>query len=165
MLPLIAVGFVMMTIGVALLCLGAVPIGGGKRIPALRSRLIGVILVSFLPLALGVRQAMITLFAPDAVEGLVVSWSICGVCWFAALVILFRVLVPKRDRKSAKSTSGAAPSKNPFGEAGLDDLDTAPQVATPRAAAKQPGPVATKKPPANKPSKPASQESNPFDFS
>ena len=164
MLPLIAIGFVMMTIGVALLCLGAVPIGGRKRIPALRSRLIGVILVSFLPLALGVRQATVTLFAPDAVEGLVVSWSICGVCWFATLVILFRVLFPKRDRTRSKSTVVETANKNPFGEAAIEDLGAVPQDVAPSPAAKQSAPVA-KKAPAKKASKPASQESNPFDFS
>lgn len=161
MLPLIAIGFVMMTIGVALLCLGEVLIGG-KRIPALRSRLIGLIFVSFLPLALGVRQATVALFDPDAVAGLVVGWSICGVCWFAAFVIVFRVLVPKRDRNRVRTTVGGAPNQNPFGEAALDGLDAVPREVTPNPAAQQP---VVKKPSAKKPSKPAAQESDPFDFS
>lgn len=161
MLPLIAVGFVMMTIGVALLCLGEVPIGGGKRIPALRSRLIGVVLVSFLPLAWAARQATVALLDPDAVEGLVVSWSICGVCWCAALAMLFRVIVPKRGARS-KPTLAGAPSKNPFGEASFEG----PPTELPMTDAVPPKPAAAvKKPTAKKPGRPALPESDPFDFS
>jgi uncharacterized membrane protein len=171
MLSLIAVGFVMMTVGVALLCVGEVPIGRGKRIPALRSRLIGLILVGFLPLAWGVRRATVTLFESDAVEGLVVSWSICGVCWFAVLVMLFRVFVPKQDRSKVKSPVGEALSRNPFGEAVVEDapgelpFTQAVEPPAPPPVANQPRPAIVKKSAAKKPGKPASQEGNPFDFS
>src|SRR6185503_10244939 len=93
------VGFVMMTLGVAMLLLGEVPFLG-KRIPALRSRLIGSIFVLFLPLALGVRQASNALFGNDAVQGPVVMSILFVVCMFASFVILFRVLAPKRGQQA-----------------------------------------------------------------
>jgi hypothetical protein len=37
-LPLIILGFAMLTLGFAMLCFGEVPFFGGKRIPATRSR-------------------------------------------------------------------------------------------------------------------------------
>ena len=53
MLPaLILIGFAMITLGVALLFIGAVPFLAGKRISAGAHGLIGVVLVSFLPLCL-----------------------------------------------------------------------------------------------------------------
>ena len=152
MLGLIIVGFVMMTIGVALLCLGEVPFIGGKRIPAMRSRSIGLVFVSFLPLAWGVRQATIALFEPDAVQGPVVSWSLFGLCWFVAFLILFRVLVPKRERRTVATRTSSAADKNPFG------------IAEPEEEAIEP--AATRKP-AKKPQakKPRADEANDtFDF-
>src|SRR5438105_524933 len=108
LLALILVGFIMATLGIALLCLGEVPFIAGKRIPALRSRLIGLILAGFLPLALGVRQGSNYLFGSDAVEGQAVTWSLFGFCWFVVLVILFRVVMPKREPR--KPVKGAATS-------------------------------------------------------
>ncbi len=68
LIALIAVGFGMTTLGVALLCLGEVPFIAGKRIPARRARLIGATLALFLPLSLGGRLAINLLFGPDTVE-------------------------------------------------------------------------------------------------
>jgi hypothetical protein len=194
LLALILVGFVMATLGIALLCLGEVPFIAGKRIPALRSRLIGLILAGFLPLALGVHQG-ITYFFPEAVEGPVVTWSLFGFCWFVVFVILFRVLVPKRPpRKPAKG--GVTPStKNPFGEAPVVEAEPtkkgpakkkvsepAPEslawmepdpepepVKKPAAQKKEPEPAKkaapTKKPAGKKACKPPAEDENPFDFS
>jgi hypothetical protein len=128
LLALILVGFVMATLGIALLCLGEVPFIAGKRIPALRSRLIGLVLAAFLPLALGLQQASNYLLGPNAVEGPVVTWSLFGFCWFVVLVILFRVMVPKREpRKSAKSTATTS-AKNPFGAAPAEKFDVLEEV-------------------------------------
>ncbi len=110
-----------------MLCLGEVPFIAGKRIPALRSRLIGLILAGFLPLALGVRQGS-SYFFPDEIEGQALTWSLFGFCWFAVCVLLFRVMVPKRaPRKPAKGA--ATPSKkNPFGAAPAADLEVRAEV-------------------------------------
>jgi hypothetical protein len=154
----ILVGFVMTTLGVALLCLGEVPFIGGKRIPALRSRLIGVVLVAFVPLALGARQASIYLFGPDAVDAQAVTWTLFGLCWFVVFAILFRVMAPKRaPRQPVKATA----KKNPFPEAKLDILDEIVEEAKP--AAKKATPP--KKPADKKASKPPAEDENPFDFS
>lgn len=145
LIALIAVGFMMTTLGVALLCLGEVPFIAGKRIPALRSRLIGVVLVSFVPLALGVRQASHYLLGADAVDGQAVTWSLFGFCWFVVFVILFRVMVPKREpRKPAKGAKSAT-AKNPFGAAPAEEFDVLEEVVEEAEPAKK-GP-AKKKPP------------------
>jgi hypothetical protein len=173
MLPLILVGFVMMTVGVALLCLGEVPLVAGKRIPALRSRLIGLVLVSFLPLAWGARQGTIAFFGPDEVEGPVVTWSLFGVSWFVVFLMLFRVLVPKRQRRTGASSSAALADKNPFGnvqtETGFADVELAeetPELPATRSAQKPNArnPAPAKNLPAKKPSKPSAPENDPFDF-
>ncbi len=185
MIAILAVGFAMMTLGVALLCLGEVPLLGGKRIPAGRSRLIGAVLVSFLPLASGARQLSNLLFGADAVQGPVVTWSLCGVCWFTVFVLVVLVLIKKKERAKA----GGDAKKNPFGNVAANDAvagvafleDEAP-VKKPLAKksapkedveevvfledeepAKQRAPE--KKAAAKKPSKPAVDEKDPFDFS
>lgn len=165
---LIIVGFAMGTLGVALLCLGEVPFVSGKRIPAGRARLIGLILVSFLPLALGVRQASNFLLGPEAVEGPVLIWALCGCCWFVVMVILYRVMVPKRARKASAAAAGL--KNNPFGSAKAEEADANEEVLdemepwpAPEPAKK---PVTKKSTPeaAKKPSKPADDDTSPFDF-
>ena len=157
---LIIIGFAMVTLGVALLFVGAVPFIGGKRIPAWRSRLIGLVLVSFLPLALGVRQASKVYLGDDAVEGPVVTWVLFGFCWFVVGVILFRVMVPKKAAKPAspvgknKPFGGALPEEEPQELELIEEEETAP-------APKKNSPA--QKPTANKAPRPP--EENPFDFS
>src|SRR5829696_8762344 len=92
----IIVGFAMMTLGVALLLLGEVPFIAGKRIPAMRARLIGGVLISFVPLALGVTKLINLIFGQDTVEGAVVTPLVFSLCWVIVFAILFRVLIPKR---------------------------------------------------------------------
>jgi hypothetical protein len=172
MLAQIVVGFAMATLGVALLCLGEVPFLAGKRILALRSRLIGVILVSFLPLALGLRQASNFLFGPDTIEGPVLTWSFCGFCWFVVIVMLFRVVVPKRAPRQP-SAAAAGSKENPFGatkaveiEEGVEEIE--PWAETPpaqKAAAKKARADSAKKPPTKNSPKPAADDLDPFDFS
>ncbi len=158
LIALIVVGFAMATLGVALLALGEVPFIAGKRIPAVRSRLIGAVLVAFVPLALMARLACNYLFGADAVDGQVVTWSLFGVCWFVVFAILFRVMMPKRDaRKPAK----AATAKNPFPEAKLDVLEEIVEEAEPTAKKTTP----TKKPASKRTAKPPAEDENPFDFS
>ena len=167
LLAQIVVGFAMATLGVALLCLGEVPFIAGKRISAWRARLIGVVLLSFLPLAFGARQAGIFWFGPEAMEGPALTWSLCGFCWFVVLVLLFRVMVPKRASRKA-----VAAKDNPFGGAaavdeevilelveGVEPLTAKTPPAKKAAAESAPRPVAKKT------RKPASDECDPFDFS
>jgi hypothetical protein len=128
MLALIVVGFVMATLGVALLCLGEVPFIAGKRIPALRSRLIGLVLAGFLPLALGIRQGSNYLFGSDAIEGQAVTWSLFGFCWFGVIVLLFRVIVPKREPRKPAKGAATTSAKNPFGAAPAEEFDVLEEV-------------------------------------
>jgi hypothetical protein len=169
MLPLILVGFAMMTLGVALLLLGEVPFIAGKRIPAGRSRLIGVVLVSFLPLALAVREVIRRIFDEDTVDGPVLTWALCGFCWFLVVVILFRVLVPKRAPRKPAAVKSAAKA-NPFGGVEPEQFDVIEEIVeeepTPakKPAAKKAAPEPVQKPSAKKSRKPADGETDPFDF-
>jgi small-conductance mechanosensitive channel len=104
MLPVIIVGFVMITLGVALLLLGEVPFVAGRRISAIRSRLIGAFLVIFLPVSLIVQLVCKLIFGDDAIDGLVVTWIVFTICWIAISVVMFRVLVPKRGAKASAKT-------------------------------------------------------------
>ncbi len=175
LIALIAVGFGMTTLGVALLCLGEVPFIAGKRIPARRARLIGATLALFLPLSLGGRLAINLLFGPDTVDGQVVTWSLFGLCWCVVFVILFRVMVPKRERRKPAKGAATPSKKNPFDAAPADHFDVpekvviedaAPAPAKKSAAKKrEPGPAPTKKPAGKKARKPAAENENPFDFS
>src|SRR5690348_9120472 len=117
MLALIIVGFAMATLGVALLVLGEVPFVGGKRIPARRARLTGLALVSFLPLALGITQLLHVLFGRDTINGLVVTWTIFACCWLAVAGSLFRVLVPKKQRRPAAVALNDGAALESFSEA------------------------------------------------
>ncbi len=139
----ILVGFVMMTLGVALLLLGEVPFVAGKRISAVRSRLIGGVLVGFLPLALGVKTLGDLIFGRDAVEGPVVTALTFSFCGVVAIVILFRVMVPKREPRKAAPASAGPAKENPFGDAASEPANA---------------------PPAKKSRKPAAEDTNPFDF-
>ncbi len=164
MIPVVIVGFAMITLGVALLLLGEVPFLGGKRIPALRSRLIGLALALFLPAAFGVRLGLASLFGEDVIDGLIVTWVLCGVSWTAAFVILFRVLFPKREPRPAKVSAALEESKNPFGAM---EPSVEPVAAEEENPWTEPAPVkkaAAKKPVAKKEPRKAVEE-NPFDFS
>lgn len=157
MLAPIVVGFAMATLGVAMLFLGEVPFVAGRRIPALRSRLIGLVLVSFLPLAFGLHQLLGLLFGHLAVDGPTVTWSLFSLCWLTVTVILFRVLVPKRERKVEKTMA------DPFGEpaAPIEEIDPVEEPKPlKKVSVKQPA----KKGPAKKPPT-GPEESSPFDFS
>jgi hypothetical protein len=182
---LLLLGFVMITIGIALLALGEVPFLGGTRIPARRARLLGVVLVSFAPLTFGVRQLVFLLFGSDAVEGHIITWSVFGFCWFLAAVILFRVLFPKGGTRRASALVNTAPVKSaPVKKASAKSAaakaapaksasaKTVPAKAAP--ANESPFPIvniefvpipeATPAPPAGA-KKPSAQPENPFDFS
>ena len=158
MLALILVGFVMATLGVALLLLGEVPFLAGKRIPAVRARLIGTVLIGFLPLALGARQVSNLLFGPETLGGPVLTWSLFGFCWIVVIAILFRVMVPKRPPRKAAAVATAS-KKNPFGDVNSEKAEAIeePEPWT------EPEPV--KKPSGKKPPKPSADEGSPFDFS
>lgn len=164
MIPVIIVGFIMITLGGALLLLGEVPFLGGKRIPAIRSRLIGLALVLFLPAAFGVRLGLASLFGEDVIDGLIVTWVLCGVSWTVVFVILFRVMFPKREPRPAKATASLEESKNPFGALEPNVKPTPIADPTPWT---EPAPVkkpAAKKVAAKKEPRKAVEE-NPFDFS
>jgi hypothetical protein len=183
---LIAIGFAMATLGIALMALGEVPFVAGKRISAVRSRLIGLTLLAFLPLVAGMR-AIVNLVLPDTIDPQALTWSIFGFLWFVVVLILFRVMVPKREpRKPAKGTATSS-SKNPFGEAAPAEeakpKKGAGKTKSPEPAAEsvawmeeEPEPAPAKKPSAKKtpePAKPASgkkspkpvEDDNPFNFS
>jgi hypothetical protein len=145
----IIVGFAMMTLGVALLLLGEVPFIAGKRIPALRARLIGCVLISFLPLSWGVLKLINLIFGPDTVEGPVVTPLMFSLCWVITFGILFRVLVPKRAPVAKRPTPERAAKKNPFGSEAPAEIETSEP---------------TKQTSVKKSRKPAVEDSNPFDF-
>jgi hypothetical protein len=165
----IVVGFALMTLGVALLFLGEVPFIAGRRISAPRSRLIGGVLVSFLPLAVGIRFLCAVLFGDEAVDGLAVTAFVFSFCVLATFVILFRVLVPKRPprpqaaktnepaKKTEPAKKPAAAKPNPFDQPAPAAPEPAPEWMEP---APEPAPKPTgKKRPAKESGK------NPFDFS
>jgi len=170
MIPIIIVGFAMMTLGVALLFLGEVPFVAGKRISAIRSRLIGAILLLYLPMALAATMACNLILGSGVVDGLVVTWALFGVVWFAVIVILFRVVVQKKERRPAKAaTSSIAAAKNPFGDA--EPIEEEPAEAVewmedePAPAPKPAAKKAAVKPVSKKAPKAPVEESDPFDFS
>ena len=154
LLLVVIIGFPMLTLGVALLFLGEVPFLG-KRIPAFRSRLIGGLLVSFMPTAWGVAQAIKAIFGPAAADGPVVISLLFSVYCLVILAILFRVLVPKRERRPVSSGAGAKP--NPFSAAEAETEDAASWP--------EPAPEPAKKPAAQKTRQPPSDSKDPFDFS
>src|SRR5437016_1590166 len=143
----IIVGVVMLTLGVGLLLLGEVPFVAGKRIPAVRSRLIGGVLVSFLPLAWLVKTLCDLIFERGTVEGPVVTALTFSFCGLLTIAILFRVLIPKREPRPPAKSGGPLAKKNPFGDA---EPVTEPEPA--------------QAPPAKKSRKGAADDKNPFDF-
>ncbi len=154
MLSVIIIGFVMMTLGVALLFLGEVPFVAGRRISAVRSRIIGAILVLFLPLSLAVLLALNLIFGRGVIEGPIVTWSMFTLSWLAICVVMFRVLVPKNTRKvQAKVAKKDAPAKTPTPRIEDNALTWIESEAEP-----------PKPPPAKKAAKKPANE-NPFDFS
>ncbi|MSU78586.1 MAG: hypothetical protein EXS16_10895 [Gemmataceae bacterium] len=162
MIALILVGFIMMTLGVALLFLGEVPFLGGKRISAWRSRLIGLVQVSSLPMALGIWKCLQLLFGSDAIDAGVVAWSLIGVCWFVTFALVYRVMFLKRVPRAGKGKSSASTASEPFpSTAGEDEPATAPFGFA------EPEPARTKTAPKkNSPAKRApAPDDNPFNFS
>jgi hypothetical protein len=160
MFPLIIVGFAMITLGAALLLLGEVPFLGGKRIAARRSRLIGVVLISFLPLAYGVHQLMSWYFREEYdVDGPTVAWAVLGLCLLVVGIILFRVVVPKGQapKKSSKRSTVSKPAE------AIQFVELVP-IDDPYALDNQPPAPKGKKPPAKKSSQPPTEEENPFNF-
>jgi hypothetical protein len=153
MLPLILIiGFAMATLGVALLVFGEVPFIAGRRISAVRSRLIGGTLVGFLPLALAGQQLCKMIFGPEAIEGPVVTAIVFVLCCVVIAVILFRVVFPKSAPRNRSSVT-ARSKKNPFDKPTSDTDASDPWPPMP----------AAKKPPRKSP-KPTADD-NPFDFS
>ncbi len=180
MIALILVGFMMMTLGVALLFLGEVPFLAGKRISAWRSRLIGLVQMSFLPLALAAWKGVQWLFGPDVLEPLAVTYSLLGFCWFVTIALLFRVMFPKRAPRGAKGKSRASAGDDPFPASADEDVPAAepfgfaeqeaePAPGKPMKNAPAPkGKAAAKptaKPGAKRTPAPPTEEDNPFNFS
>ncbi|MBI3823590.1 MAG: hypothetical protein HY289_13050 [Planctomycetes bacterium] len=153
----ILVGFVMMTLGSALLLLGEVPFIAGKRISATRSRLIGAVLFSFMPLAFAMGALCNLIFGAGEVEGPVVTSFVFSFCCLAIFVILFRVLIPKRPPR--KTTAKAGLKKESTFDPASPVLKEAPAWMEPEA---EPPPPSKTAPP-KKGRKPAA-DSNPFDF-
>jgi hypothetical protein len=148
---MIVFGFALMTLGVALLFLGEVPFVAGKRIPAVRARLIGGVLVGLLPAAWLVKILCDAVFGYDTVEGPVVAALMFSAGCLVTIVILFRVMVPKGAPRKPAAAKDSVSKKNPFG-------DVAPAASEPVA----PAPV--NPPPRKKSRKAAASEDNPFDF-
>src|SRR5438067_904502 len=117
MLALIIIGFAMATLGVALIFLGEVPFLAGKRIPPRRARIVGLALLSFLPLALVTPQLLNNLFGRDVIDGFVVTWLIFGACWLVVVVALYRVMFPKRERRPVAVSLTAVDPMDSFGAA------------------------------------------------
>ena len=166
------IGFLMLTVGVAMLMVGEIPFIASRRISAVRSRLIGAVFVGFLPLALLVRIACNMFLEPDAVEGPVLTAFVFSFCCLLTLAILFRVLFPKREprepRKPAKTISEPA-KPNPFAnEAPAPTSEPTPAPSPSWMDTDDSPPPSSKKPakkaPAQKAKKPAAEQ-NPFDFS
>jgi hypothetical protein len=157
MLPLIILGFVMMTAGVALLFLGEVPFLLGKRIPAVRSRVIGGILVGFLPIAWAIRQLIALIFGVDAVDGPIVLFAVFGICLLAIGAILFRVMVPKQERPPRADSTPAKAKQKSAAQLPEDEESDVPRSVP------EPEPEAAPEP-KRKGKKPV-EEANPFDFS
>ncbi|MBM3996585.1 MAG: hypothetical protein FJ303_20890 [Planctomycetes bacterium] len=107
-------GLALFTLGVGLLLVGEVPFIGGTTIPAGRSRLIGAVWVSFLPLAFGVRAICVAIFGSEAVDGPVVTAFVFSFCCLVTFVILFRVLVPAAPPRETTAQAPAAPQENAF---------------------------------------------------
>jgi hypothetical protein len=97
MLPLILLGFVMLTLGFALLCFGEVPFVGGTRIPALRSRIIGGILVSFLPMLWLAHFVLAMIVRVSTTVGVIMSLAMVLLYVLLLVTLVFRILVPKQE--------------------------------------------------------------------
>lgn len=151
----ILVGFAMMTLGVALLLLGEVPFIAGKRISAIRSRLIGAVLVSFLPIAWGVIYLLGLIFGSSAIDGPVVTSFVFSLCCLAIFVILFRVLIPKRPPREKAPSKVESNKENPFNASTTpsENESSGWMDEEPKATA-----------PAKKTRKPTAEQNNPFDF-
>jgi hypothetical protein len=100
-LPVIILGFVMLTLGFAMLCFGEVPFLGGKRIPASRSRAVGGVLVSFLPVMGGLRAVVTWTVGVNLLVGAIVAWLLLVVYLLIAFAMLYRILVPRREARSS----------------------------------------------------------------
>jgi hypothetical protein len=155
-LAVTTVGFILMTLGVAMLLVGEVPFLG-KRIPSRHSRLMGSIFVLFLPLAFGVNLASSALFGSDAVQGPVVTWTLFALCVLVSLVILIHALA-RKEQSGAKTATPM--KKNPFGEIEAEEEVEEVVLLEPEPAERPASKKATAK---RRP--PPAQERDPFDFS
>ncbi len=175
-MALFLVGFLMATLGVALLVLGETPLFGGRVIAARRARWIGGLLVGFFPCLFVVRWIVGLFDTANQVPAPAVGWSLFGVWLCVAIGMVFRSLFPKRMPTQRRSQAA-----NPFEPAAVEDDEpmreavdevvleetpaptpakTVPAKAPPAKAAPAKAAPA-KKPP---PRKPAKDEGNPFDF-
>jgi hypothetical protein len=73
---------------------------------------------------------------PDAVEGPVVSALMFSVCCIVVFVILFRVLVPKREPGKQPKPAAGLVKENPFGASETPPSQPAPLTNPPKAAKK-----------------------------
>ena len=159
MIPIVIVGVVMATLGLALLFVGAAPLLPGKRIPAVRARVIGAILVGFLPMSLAAVLLCDLIFGRGVVEGPVVTWVMFAVCWAAIGALLFRVVIPKQDRSAGKSAT-PLPQKNPFADSPVSATPLPVEIVDDVPIQRKPAP---RKAPSKHGAKPT--ERDPFDFS
>ncbi len=171
MIALLLIGFMMMTLGVALIFLGEVPFLGGKRIPAWRSRLIGLVQMSFLQLALGTWKGVQSFVSAEVVDWIVVTWSLFGLCWFMTFALVYRVMFPKRAPRTTKGKSMPSadrdlfpataeenePAGDPFGFEQAEPAKTPAKKNAPAKPASKPGAKRAPAPPA--------EDDNPFNFS
>src|SRR5262249_38716547 len=111
---MIVIGFALMTLGVALLVLGDVPFVAGRRIPAVRARLIGGVLGGCLPAAWLVKVLCDAVIGLDVVEGPVVTALMFSLCCLVTMVILFRVMVPKGAPRKLSAAKEGVSNKKPF---------------------------------------------------
>ena len=173
MIALILIGFIMITLGVALLFQGEVPFLGGKRISAWRSRLIGFVQLAALPIAVGVWKGLQRLFGSEAIDAVVVTWSVVVFCWLVTFALVYRVMFPKRVSRVAAGKGSASAAHDPFpADIAADEPANAPfgfaepEPAPVKAAPKQNAPAKpAPKPAAKRAPAPPAADDNPFNFS
>ncbi len=173
-MALFLVGFLMATLGVALLVLGETPLFGGRVVAARRARWVGGVLVGFFPCLFVVRWIVGIFDADGQVPAPAVGWSLFGVWLCVTFGMLFRSLFPKRE---PRRRLGQVREANPFEPAPVEDeepmLEGVDEVVLEEIPAPKPAKAApakgapAKAPPAKKPPprKPAKDEADPFDFS
>ena len=170
-MALFLVGFLIATLGVALLVLGETPLLGGRVIAARRARWIGGLLVAFFPCLFLVRWIVGLFDTANQIPAPAVGWSLFGVWLCVAFGMVFRSLFPKRMPTQRRSQAA-----NPFEPTAVEDdepmLEAVDEVVLEEAPAPKPAKaVPAKAPPAKAapakklpPRRPAKDEGNPFDF-